>query len=335
MIRIGQIGLGAWGKNLLRNFYSIKGCQLKSAADTDENAINKLAPAYPAIEFQTDIDSVINKDKIDALVISTPPATHFKLAEKALKAGLDVFVEKPLVLDVQQGRILVELANANQRILMVGHIMEYHPAAEFLKALINNGELGDIYYLYSSRVNLGKVRDIENSLWSFAPHDISMMNYLLDAQPIKVSADGQSYLREGIEDVAFMTMHYPNKIMAHIHVSWLDPHKDRKLTIVGSKKMVEFNDTEPSEKVRIFDKGVDTVQDYSTYGEYLSLRTGDIIIPKIPSGEPLRAECEHFIECVAKRSKPRSDGADGLDVLRVLDAAQKSLERGGEPQAIE
>ncbi len=334
MIRIGQIGLGAWGKNLLRNFYSIKECQLKAAADTDENAINKLAPVYPAIEFQTDIDSVINKDNIDALVIATPPAAHFDLAEKALKAGLDVFVEKPLVLDVEQGRILVDLANASQRILMVGHIMEYHPAAEFLKAIINNGELGDIYYLYSSRVNLGKVRDIENSLWSFAPHDISMMNYLLEAQPIKVSADGQSYLREGIEDVAFMTMHYPNKVMAHIHVSWLDPHKDRKLTIVGSKKMVEFNDTEPSEKVRIFDKGVDAVQDYSTYGEYLSLRTGDIIIPNIPSGEPLRAECEHFIECVTKRSKPRSDGVDGLNVLRVLDAAQKSLERGGEPQAI-
>ena len=195
--------------------------------------------------------------------------------------------------------------------------------------------MGNIYYLYSSRVNLGKVRDIENSLWSFAPHDVSMMNYLLGARPIRVSADGQSYLQNGIEDVAFITMHYPNKVMAHIHVSWLDPHKDRKLTIVGSKKMAVFNDTEPSEKIRIFDKGIDISQDYNTYGEYLSLRTGDIVIPNVPSGEPLKIECEHFIKSVVSRIQPRSNGEDGLSVLKILDAAQKSLEQGGQPQLIQ
>jgi len=335
MVRIGQIGLGAWGKNLLRNFYTQNGCRLVCAADPDEKGVVKLSPGYPGVELTTDVQSVIDKSKIDAIIIATPPATHFQLAQAALEAGIDVFVEKPMVLDISQGERLVKLAREKGMILMVGHIMEYHPATEFLKRIIDGGELGNIYYLYSSRVNLGKVRDIENSLWSFAPHDVSMMNYLLGARPIRVSADGQSYLQNGIEDVAFITMHYPNKVMAHIHVSWLDPHKDRKLTIVGSKKMAVFNDTEPSEKIRIFDKGIDISQDYNTYGEYLSLRTGDIVIPNVPSGEPLKIECEHFIKSVVSRIQPRSNGEDGLSVLKILDAAQKSLEQGGQPQLIQ
>ncbi|MBD3169002.1 MAG: hypothetical protein GF307_05930 [candidate division Zixibacteria bacterium] len=335
MIRIGQIGLGAWGKNLLRNFYTLGGCELIIAADVNDKAIEKLKPGYPNVEFTTDIDSVLNAGKIDAVVIATPPKDHYELAVKAIEAGLDVFVEKPLVLNVRHGEELLKLAEEKKKIIMVGHIMEYHPATEYLKGIIDKGELGRVYYLYSSRVNLGKVRDIENSLWSFAPHDISMINYLIGEKPTKVSADGQWYLQEGIEDVAFMTMHYPGKTMAHVHVSWLDPHKDRKLTIVGSDKMAVFNDTEPAEKIRIFDKSVQISQDYNTYGEYLSLRTGDIVIPKIPVGEPLKAECEHFVNCVENRLQPRSDGNDGLAVLKILDAAQKSLELGGQPQTIE
>ncbi len=335
MVRIAQIGLGAWGKNLLRNFYNLDGCRLTIAADSNDSTISKYEASYPGVYFTTDIDLVFDKSKVDAIVIATPPATHFGLAYRALQSGLDVFVEKPLVLDVDEGERLVETASENNRILMVGHIMEYHPATEYLKRIIADGELGDIYYLYSIRVNLGKVREIENSLWSFAPHDISMINYLLGSYPTKASADGQSYLQDGIEDVVFVTLHYPQKIIANIHVSWLDPQKDRKLTVVGSRKMAVFNDTEPSEKIRIFDKGVDTIQDYQTYAEYLSLRTGDIVIPKIPAGEPLMKECAHFIKCVETREKPRSDGGDGLRVLKVLDAAQKSLERGGEPQNIE
>jgi predicted dehydrogenase len=334
MVRIGQVGLGAWGKNLLRNFSSLNGCRVIAAADLEENAISKLKSDYPGVEFTADVESIMDKSKIDALVIATPPATHYELAEKALEAGLDIFVEKPLVLDVKKGEALVSKANELERVLMVGHIMEYHSATEYLKRLIDSGELGKVYYLYAVRVNLGKVRDIENSLWSFAPHDISMINYLIGSFPVKVSADGQSYLQDGIEDVAFMTLHYPGKVMAHIHVSWLDPHKDRKLTIVGSKKMVVFNDTEPSEKIRIIDKGVNISLDYATFGEYLSLRYGNVLIPYIPSSEPLKTECSHFIDCVAGRKRPRSDGADGLRVLKILDAAQRSLDNGGQPQDI-
>ncbi len=214
---------------------------------------------------------------------------------------------------------------------MVGHIMEYHPAILLLKKYVEEGVLGEIYYLYSSRINLGKVRDIENSLWSFAPHDISLIIFLLNKYPIRVSATGSAYLQKNIEDVCFTSMHFADKTMAHVHVSWLDPHKERKLTIVGSKKMVVFDDTRASEKVWLYDKGVDTKLDYSTYGEYLSLRVGNITLPHVPSGEPLRQECLHFLECVRKHSRPRSDGRDGLRVLSVLQAAQNSLELGGTP----
>ncbi|MCP4631396.1 MAG: Gfo/Idh/MocA family oxidoreductase [candidate division Zixibacteria bacterium] len=334
MIRIGQIGLGAWGKNLLRNFHALNDCQFVFAIDRDKNMLEKLGKSYPDIEFSEDVSVAFDKSKVDALIIATPPSSHFEFAKEALNSGLDVFIEKPMVLDVNEGEQLVKIASRKELILMVGHIMEYHPAADYLKHIINKGELGEIYYLYSSRVNLGKVREIENSLWSFAPHDISMMNYLLDSQPVRVSADGQSYIRDGIEDVAFMTLHYPNKIMAHVHVSWLDPHKDRMLTIVGSQKMVVFNDTESSEKIRIVDKGINISRDYNTYGEYLSLRSGDIVIPSLPNVEPLKTECQHFIDCVKSRTQPRSDGNDGLRVLKILSSAQKSLEQNGQPQII-
>jgi predicted dehydrogenase len=246
-----------------------------------------------------------------------------------------VFVEKPLVLNVADGIKLVEKAEKNNRILMVGHIMEYHPVSIFLKKYIDDGILGEIYYLYSSRINLGRVRNIENSLWSFAPHDISLILLLLDKLPEKVTAAGADYLQPGIEDVSFLTMHFADKTMAHVHVSWLDPHKERKLTIVGSKKMLVFDDTRASEKVWLYDKGVEAKLNYDSYAEYLSLRVGDIVIPQIPGGEPLSIECNHFIECVEKRIRPRSDGRDGLRVLAVLQAAQSSLKQGGAPVDVE
>ncbi|MEA3297225.1 MAG: Gfo/Idh/MocA family oxidoreductase, partial [candidate division Zixibacteria bacterium] len=195
-------------------------------------------------------------------------------------------------------------------------------------------ELGKVYYLYASRVNLGKVRNIENALWSFAPHDISIILYLLGKDPVRVTSTGSAYLQPGIEDVVFTTLHFGDGTMAHIHVSWLDPHKDRKLVVVGSKKMAMFDDSQASEKIRLYDKGVDTKQDYETYGEYLTTRTGDITIPQIRSSEPLADECRHFLECIEKRELPRSDGIEGLRVLKVLDAAQKSLEAGGAPVSL-
>ena len=335
MIKIGLIGCGAWGKNLLRNFSNLPGCVLLSCCDENPKQIEKIRPNYPRVKFTQNHKEIIENPNLDALVISTPPASHFELCRKAILADKDVFVEKPLVLKVKEGEELVRLAEERKKILMVGHIMEYHAATLKLKEYIDKGELGKVYYLYSTRVNLGKVRDIENALWSFAPHDISMILFLLGKDPISVTATGECYLQKGIEDVAFMTMHFPDGVMAHIHVSWLDPHKDRRLTVVGEKKMAVFDDTRSAEKIWIYDKGVETKLDYSTYGEYLSLRFGDILIPKIESTEPLRMECQHFIECVQNRKTPRSDGRDGLRVSKVLDAAQRSLKMGGTPVKIE
>jgi predicted dehydrogenase len=337
MIKIGLIGCGAWGKNLLRNFANLPGCTLLTCCDESPKQIEKLCPSYPGIKFTQDHKEIIENPNLDAVVISTPPAAHFELSRAAILADKDVFVEKPLVLDVKEGEELVRLAEEKKKILMVGHIMEYHAATLKLKEYIDKGELGRVYYLYSTRVNLGKVRDIENALWSFAPHDISMILFLLDKDPVTVTATGECYLQKdkAVEDVVFMTMHFADGVMAHVHVSWLDPHKDRKLTIVGDKKMAVFDDTKSAEKIWIYDKGVETKQDYSTYGEYLSLRFGDVLIPRIPATEPLRTECQHFIECVQSRKTPRSDGKDGLRVSKVLDAAQRSLKMGGAPVKVE
>lgn len=330
-VNVAVIGIGAWGKNLLRNFASLKGCAVTVGCDADAKNKATVTNLAPTATFTTDFRQALDADSVEAVVIATPPASHFAIARAALEAGKDVFVEKPLTLKVGDGEALVRLAEEQQRILMVGHIMEYHPAVLKLKGYVTSGELGKIYYLYASRVNLGKVRDTENALWSFAPHDISLVLFLLEQKPVKVTANGAAYLKPGIPDVAFLSLLFADGVLAHIHVSWLDPHKDRKLTVVGSRKMAVFNDAEASEKIWIYDKGVDTKLDYNTYAEFLSLRTGDITIPKVDGGEPLAVECQHFLDCVAKRTQPRSDGQDGLTVLRVLDAAQRSLDQGGTP----
>ncbi len=336
MVNTGLVGAGAWGKHLLRNFANLPGSRLKRVCDLNDKIRASVSATYPDVEVDSDFDSIVNDQEIDAVVIATTPDTHFKLSAAALAAGKDVFVEKPLVLTADEGARLVKIAEERKRILMVGHIMVYHPAVLKVKDLIDSGELGDIHYLYAARLNLGKVREIENALWSFAPHDISIALFLLGKEPISVTAVAQAYLQKslGVEDVSFMTMLFEGGEMANIHVSWLDPNKVRRLTVVGSKKMVVFDDAEASEKVRVYDKGVDRNPDYQTYGEYLSLRTGDIVIPRISSSEPLRSECIHFIECVEKRTRPRSDGAEGLKVVKILAAAQKSIEQGGAPQKI-
>ncbi len=331
MKNIAIAGVGAWGRNLLRNFRSLAGDRLVIACDGDEKRREYIHQTYPGLHTTGDYNDIIKRDDIEAVILATPPAAHFDLAMAAIKADKDVFVEKPLVLSVAEGAKLVEEAEKRKRVLMVGHIMVYHPATLFLKEQIDQGELGRIYYLYASRVNLGKVRDIENALWSFAPHDISIILFLLGKQPVQVSSTGSAYLQPGIEDVVFTVLHFDDGTMAHIHVSWLDPRKDRKLVVVGSKKMAEFDDSQASEKIRLYDKGVDTKQDYETYGEYLAIRTGDIVIPRINTGEPLAEECRHFLNCIETRERPRSDGVEGLRVLKVLDAAQQSLQRGGAP----
>ena len=264
-------------------------------------------------------------------MIATTAPTHYRLCKAALEAGKDVYVEKPFVLDVQEAQKLIGLAADLDRILRVGHLLENHPVINHLKQMISNDEIGRIHYIYSQRLNLGTVRGDENALWNFAPHDISSILYLLGKEPTDVSARGQSYLQRDIEDVVFLTLNFGDESMAHIHVSWLDPHKSRKVTIVGSQKMAVFDDLESAEKLRIYDKGADFSTDYDTFAEYIGLRFGDITVPYIKVGEPLRIECEHFLDCVRERKQPLSDGPDGLRVVKILSAAQLSLARNGAP----
>jgi len=333
-VNIGIVGLGYWGPNLLRNFSQLDGCKVKTCCDLNEDSLKRVKSQYPGVEITDDYESVLHDPEIQAIVMATSAATHYKLAKPAILQGKHVFVEKPLTLDVGQAEELVQLAQQNGCKLMVGHLMEYHPAIDMLKRIIQKGDLGDIYYLYSQRVNLGKIRRDENALWSFAPHDISIIMYLLGVEPENVCARGQAYLQDGVEDVVFVNLIFPNKVMAQIQLSWLDPHKIRRTTIVGSDKMAVFDDMEPTEMIRIYDKGVSNGSNYGSFAESLSLRFGDVRIPFIKMLEPLRLECQHFIDCIINDRQPRSDGLDGLRVVKVLQAAQESLDKGGIPVKI-
>lgn len=335
MIEVAVVGVGGWGKNLARNYYQVPEANLRYICDLDDNKLEIMGRLYPGTKMTTSFEEVLGDPELNAVVIATTGPTHYGLAKKALEAEKDVYVEKPFVLDVDQAVELTTMADDNGRVLMVGHLLEYHPVVTRLKTMIDSGELGDIYYIYSQRLNLGTVREDENALWNFAPHDISSILYLLGKKPVDVSARGEDYLQRDVEDVVFLTMSFADKTMAHIHVSWLDPHKVRKLTIVGSEKMAVFDDLEAAEKLKIYDKGAKLSQEYDTFAEYIGLRFGDITIPHIKVGEPLRAECLHFIDCVANRKQPVSDGQDGLRVVQVLDAAQRSLKNNGVPVEIE
>ncbi|MCD6308716.1 MAG: Gfo/Idh/MocA family oxidoreductase [Candidatus Latescibacteria bacterium] len=333
MVTVGVIGAGYWGKNLVRTFHTLPSARLKYIADRASGTLSSFS-AYDDVEKTVDFQDVIRDDTVDAVVVSTPPAAHYDIAKAALLAGKHVLVEKPITIRVDHAEELVELAEKNGRKLMAGHLLLYHPCVTTMKRLIDDGEIGDIYYLYCQRLNLGKVRSNENSLQSFAPHDISVAAYLIGGVPESVCAFGHGYLQKDIEDVAFLNLSFPGGRMAHIHVSWLDPHKVRRTTVVGSRKMMVFDDMEPHEKIRIYDKGVNINGEYGSYGDYLSLRDGNINIPLVKMSEPLRCECEHFIECIVNDLTPKTDGRNGLLVTRVLDAAQRSLKDGGIPTAV-
>ena len=328
-------GVGGWGRNLARNYSQIPSCDLRYICDTSPAALTRMQATTPGALATTSFDQLLRDPVVQAVVVATPAGTHYALCKAALLAGKDVYVEKPFVLEVAQAEELVHLAKQEGRILMVGHLLEYHPVVNRLKEMIVSKELGDIYYLYNQRVNLGTIRNDENALWNFAPHDISSILYLLDMEPTDVAARGQSYLKRGVEDTVFITLNFNDRAMAHIHVSWLDPHKIRKMTIVGSQKMAVFDDLDANEKLRLYDKGAAYNSDYNSYAEYVTMRFGDITIPYLKMGEPLELECLHFLECVRERRQPRSDGNDGLRVVRVLDAAQRSLRSNGTPIVLE
>jgi predicted dehydrogenase len=281
---------------------------------------------YPGLRTTTNFREVVNDPEIDAVAIATPVSSHYGIACEALDAGKHVFVEKPLAQSLDEGWKLLELAQKKDRTLMVGHTFVFTAAVNKIKDVILSGELGDIYYISSSRVNLGIFQDDINVVWDLAPHDISIMNYILNSRPVSIAAMGQSYIRPGIEDVAFLLLKYPQSTLANIHVSWLNPNKIRSTTVVGSKKMLVYDDVSSLEKIRIYDKGVTVTPHYDTFGEFqLSYRYGDISIPRLDDAEPLKIECQHFVDCIEKGATPRSGGTHGFEVLLALDAANRSM----------
>jgi predicted dehydrogenase len=319
---VGVVGLGYWGPNLARNFDRLPGAELAWLCDSSEEALQRWGRAFPAARATSRLDDLLDDASLDAVVVATPVSTHAELALRVLAAGKHCFVEKPLALSGREAEEVVESARAAERVLMVGHLLEYHPGVERLADLVRSGELGELRYIYSNRLNLGKHRQDENALWSLGAHDLSVILMLAGEEPYEWSAMGESYVKPGVEDVVFALMRFHSGLIAHMHLSWLDPHKERRFTVVGSKRMATFDDMEIERKLSVYDKGFD--EDYSSYGEYIA-RSGDVFSPRVSNEEPLRLECRHFIDCIRDGAEPRSGAESALRVVRVLEGLQRSL----------
>ena len=330
-LRVGVVGLGYWGPNLARNFDRLPEAELAWVCDSSEQALERWRREFPAARAAGDLDELLADGDLDAVAVATHVPSHAELAVRVLEAGRHCFVEKPLAQSAADGERVVETARASGRVLMVGHLLEYHPGVQKLKELVDSGELGEVRYVYSHRLNLGKLRADENALWSLGAHDVSVVLLLAGEEPYESRAVGESYMRDGIEDVVFSYLRFPSGIAAHLHLSWLDPHKERRFTVVGSRRMATFDDMALERKVTVYDKGFD--QDYASYGEYIA-RSGDIHSPRISNEEPLRIECRHFLDCVREGRAPRSNGDSGLRVVRVLESLQRSLEESSRAAAV-
>lgn len=331
-IVVAVIGCGYWGPNHVRNLVGMSGAgvRMKTAVDRDPVRRERIGRLYPGVALEADDSGVLEDPEVDAVVISTPVGTHVDLAKAALRAGKHVLVEKPLATNVAGACELVALADDLGLALMVGHTFEYTAAVAYMRSLVASGELGDIAYVRSLRVNLGLYQRDVNVMWDLAPHDISILNYVLGGEPVAVSAIGRGTGTPRHEDIVNLSVEYPGGVLATIIVSWLDPRKVREMTVVGSRKMLVYDDVSATEKIRIFDKGVDGPKEYDSFGDFpFSYRYGDIVIPRLEDGEPLQAELTHFVECVRSGERPRSDGRSGLGVVRVLAAAELSLREDG------
>ncbi len=338
MVNVGIIGLGYWGPNLLRNFYQLSQVKVCECCDLRREKLEYVKNSYPTVRISEDYLYMLSNPEVDAIVVATPPLTHYRIAKQALLHNKHVLVEKPLVLESKRAQELINIAEKRDKVLMVGHTFEYNAAVRKIKEYLKSGTVGDIYYIYAQRLNLGRVRQDVNVMWNLAPHDISIVLYWLEEEPFRVAAKGITRLQKGLEDVVFMNLDFSGGKSVHIHVSWIDPNKVRRITIVGSEKMIVYDDTSSDAKVQIFDKGItrqtlnNNLGKYDDFGKFqLIKRAGDILIPQINFLEPLSVECSHFIECIQDGKRPLSDGEDGLRVIRVLEAAEKSLKARGIP----
>jgi predicted dehydrogenase len=330
MINIGVIGCGYWGPNLVRNFSTISECSVRKLCDTDTGRLEAMAVQYPAIEMTTNFSDLIEDTGIDAVVIATPVRFHFEMALQSLMARKHTFVEKPMVRNVHEGRVLIDSAHKHGLTLMVGHTFIYSPAVRKVKEIIESDELGDIQYVAARRLNLGLFQKDINVAWDLAPHDISIIFFVLPDGPISINCQGKAHVNPDIEDITSMVLNYSNGRIATIQSSWLDPNKVRDMTFVGSKKMLVYDDLEPMEKIKIYDKHVEIPPHYDTFAEFhYSYHYGDMCAPYIKQYEPLKRECQHFIDCINSGEKSESCGLEGLKIVQVLEAASKSLKDGG------
>jgi len=328
-LRVGVVGYGYWGPKLVRNFYEIPDAHLNWVVDRDATRLAKVSANYPGVRTITNFTDLLRSDA-DAVVIATPIRTHYALAKEALLAGKHVLVEKPLTSNSVEAEELAQLAEDRNLTLMVGHTFEYNAAIRRLREIVLSGELGKIYYVDAERLNLGLIQPDINVVWDLAPHDLSILLYVLGCDPIEVSARGGSHVRQGIHDVAYIEVRFPNNILAHLHLSWLNPCKVRRVTIVGSRKMVVCDDLSDGEKIRVYDKGVDCEYETDQFSDFhLQYRYGGVNIPYVPFQEPLRVQCEHFLASIRTGTRPQSDGRVGAKVVRILEQADKSLHNGG------
>jgi len=329
-MKVAVIGCGYWGPNLIRNFVQSNKVEELICCDLDRKRLDHMKNLYPTVQVLSDYKGLLEKPDLDAVAIATPVNTHYPIAKEFLTQGKHAFVEKPLTHSYEAGLELVKIAEEKKKILMVGHTFEYTAAVNKVKSIVENGELGRILYISSTRVNLGLFQPDINVVWDLAPHDISIILYILGETPVSVNSQGKAHFNARIEDVATTTLNFKNGIIAFIHSSWLDPNKIRRTTIVGSKKMLVYDDIDSQEKIKIYDKGVEVPAYYDTYGDFqYSYRYGDIYSPRIEDYEPLKKECDHFLECIRTGKPSLSDGYSGLRVVAVLEASSRSLKLSG------
>src|SRR5581483_1064477 len=334
-VRVGLIGFGLWGPHYARILAgTMTSARLAACAEPSANRLAAFDRMYPAARAYADFRRMLRDGDIDAVIVATPTSTHREVVEACLDAGVHVLVEKPLAATVADAEHMAQLGENTHRVLMVGHTFLFNPAVRAIKRYIDEGLLGEIRYLYFQRTGLGPIRQDVNALWDLAPHDFSMLRYWLDADPIDLVARGQSYLQPGTEDVVFVTLNYPDRVLASVHVSWLDPVKVRSVTVVGDRKMVVFDDTHATEKIRIYDRGADYQPREGGFAEFIAaVRDGDIVIPRIEQREPLREQLEHFVECIRTGNEPLASARDGAAIVRVLERAQEELRRDSAARA--